>query len=231
ALARRRRTGRRGELGPTDSRRARGNGLRARPLHAGSLQKDRQLRQRNQKRVNQEIALARKRALGVRGSNIRKCSCVLNTSTRICRGWSRPCFAISSAAIGSKIMNGSATRYPGAQPFSDDALSRKIFFGREPEVIALSDQILANRMVVVYARSGLGKTSLLNANNQHSNKRQKEPKISTNNGGPPEQQINLGSYSRFEQFSSPTSQITADCSQPTGKNYLRESNHAEQHQE
>jgi hypothetical protein len=60
-------------------------------------------------------------------------------------------------------MNGSATRYPGAQPFSDDALSRKIFFGREREVIALSDQILANRMVVVYARSGLGKTSLLNA--------------------------------------------------------------------
>jgi hypothetical protein len=52
-------------------------------------------------------------------------------------------------------MNGSATRYPGAQPFSDDALSRKIFFGREREVIALSDQILANRMVVVYARSGL----------------------------------------------------------------------------
>src|SRR5262245_65864810 len=60
-------------------------------------------------------------------------------------------------------MNGSATRYPGAQPFSDDALSRKVFFGREREVIALSDQILASRMVVVYARSGLGKTSLLNA--------------------------------------------------------------------
>jgi len=60
-------------------------------------------------------------------------------------------------------MNGSATRYPGAQPFSDDALSRKIFFGRDREVTALTDQILANRMVVVYARSGLGKTSLLNA--------------------------------------------------------------------
>jgi hypothetical protein len=60
-------------------------------------------------------------------------------------------------------MNGSSTRYPGAQPFSDDALSRKIFFGREREVIALSDQILASRMVVVYARSGLGKSSLLNA--------------------------------------------------------------------
>ena len=60
-------------------------------------------------------------------------------------------------------MNASATRYPGAQPFSDDALSRKIFFGRDREVTALTDQILANRMVVVYARSGLGKSSLLNA--------------------------------------------------------------------
>jgi hypothetical protein len=56
-----------------------------------------------------------------------------------------------------------ATRYPGAQPFSDDALSRKIFFGREREVTELTDQILANRMVVVYGRSGLGKSSLLNA--------------------------------------------------------------------
>ena len=59
-------------------------------------------------------------------------------------------------------MNASATRYPGAQPFSDDALSRKIFFGRDREV-TVTDQILANRMVVVYARSGLGKSSLLNA--------------------------------------------------------------------
>ena len=56
-----------------------------------------------------------------------------------------------------------ATRYPGAQPFSDDALSRRVFSGREREVTALTDQILANRMVVVYARSGLGKSSLLNA--------------------------------------------------------------------
>src|SRR5262249_16297205 len=36
---------------------------------------------------------------------------------------------------------------------------------------------------------------------------------------------NLGSYSRFEQFCSPASQIAADCSQPAGKNCLREGNH------
>jgi TM2 domain-containing membrane protein YozV len=55
------------------------------------------------------------------------------------------------------------TRYPGAQPFKDDELSRKTFFGRSREVALLTDQIVANRLVVVYARSGVGKSSLLNA--------------------------------------------------------------------
>ncbi|MCI0590732.1 MAG: hypothetical protein L0Y67_03870 [Gammaproteobacteria bacterium] len=60
-------------------------------------------------------------------------------------------------------METTRTRYPGAQPFSDDALSRSVFFGRERETTALTDQIIANRLIVVYAKSGLGKTSLLNA--------------------------------------------------------------------
>src|SRR5512132_1745143 len=55
------------------------------------------------------------------------------------------------------------TRYPGAQPFSDNEFSRKLFFGRNQASTALTDQILANRFVVVYAKSGLGKSSLLNA--------------------------------------------------------------------
>lgn len=55
------------------------------------------------------------------------------------------------------------TRYPGAQPFSDDSLSKSVFFGREQEMVALTDQITANRLVVVYAKSGVGKTSLLQA--------------------------------------------------------------------
>ena len=55
------------------------------------------------------------------------------------------------------------TRYPGAQPFADSTLSRKLFSGRDQEAVALTHQVLANRLVVLFARSGLGKTSLLNA--------------------------------------------------------------------
>lgn len=60
-------------------------------------------------------------------------------------------------------MNHEQHRYPGAQPFGDDEFSRRIFFGREKASAALTDQILANRLIVVYAKSGSGKTSLLNA--------------------------------------------------------------------
>ncbi len=52
-------------------------------------------------------------------------------------------------------------RYPGAQPFPDNDFSRRTFFGRERAAVALTDQILASRLVVVYAKSGLGKTSLV----------------------------------------------------------------------
>src|SRR5262245_15187874 len=60
-------------------------------------------------------------------------------------------------------MSDSRTRYPGAQPFADDEISRKTFFGRPRESRDLTNKILANRLVVVYAKSGVGKTSLLNA--------------------------------------------------------------------
>jgi hypothetical protein len=60
-------------------------------------------------------------------------------------------------------MPGATKRYPGAAPFTDDAISRAVFFGRETESKALSNQIMAHRLVVVYAKSGLGKTSLLQA--------------------------------------------------------------------
>ncbi len=42
-------------------------------------------------------------------------------------------------------------------------MSRQVFFGRDRDSVALADQILANRLVIVYAKSGSGKTSLLNA--------------------------------------------------------------------
>src|SRR4051812_36755869 len=54
-------------------------------------------------------------------------------------------------------------RYPGAQPFSDNDFSRKVFFGREGAARRLADKVLANHFVTVYARSGLGTTSLLKA--------------------------------------------------------------------
>ena len=61
------------------------------------------------------------------------------------------------------VMADHRNRYPGAQPFSDDDFSRKVFFGRENSARVLADKILANHIVTVYARSGLGKTSLLQA--------------------------------------------------------------------
>jgi hypothetical protein len=60
-------------------------------------------------------------------------------------------------------MTDQRNRYPGAQPFSDEYFSRKVFFGRETAARELADKILANQLVIVYARSGLGKTSLLKA--------------------------------------------------------------------
>ena len=74
----------------------------------------------------------------------------------------RPAAADPAAAM-TAAMTAAPTRYPGAQPFADSNLSRKLFSGRDHEAVALTHQILANRLVVLFARSGLGKTSLLNA--------------------------------------------------------------------
>ena len=54
-------------------------------------------------------------------------------------------------------------RYPGIRPFYDNDIDRRLFFGRDTEKEALLHKILADNLVVLYARSGLGKTSLLNA--------------------------------------------------------------------
>ena len=58
-------------------------------------------------------------------------------------------------------------RYPGANPFTDTAMSRKVFCGRDKEIELLSNQVMANHLVVLFARSGLGKTSLMNAGIAH----------------------------------------------------------------
>ncbi len=54
-------------------------------------------------------------------------------------------------------------RYKGTSPFADDPLDRKIFFGRDRERRSLLNLVLAEDLVVLFAKSGMGKTSLINA--------------------------------------------------------------------
>ncbi len=52
-------------------------------------------------------------------------------------------------------------RYPGAQPFETG--QKLLFFGRDRDVEALTRLILQEQLTVVYSKSGMGKSSLLNA--------------------------------------------------------------------
>jgi len=54
-----------------------------------------------------------------------------------------------------------AYRYPGAKPFTVEEAS--IFFGRSGDAQRLERRVLATPLLVLYAKSGLGKSSLLNA--------------------------------------------------------------------
>ena len=54
-------------------------------------------------------------------------------------------------------------RYPGARPFQDTVTDRRLFFGRAWEIETLCRQVLDNRLVVLFGRDGIGKTSLLQA--------------------------------------------------------------------
>jgi hypothetical protein len=54
-------------------------------------------------------------------------------------------------------------RYPGAQPFSDTHVDHLRFFGREEDTRTLLHQLLGADLLVLFAKSGLGKTSLLQA--------------------------------------------------------------------
>ncbi len=57
----------------------------------------------------------------------------------------------------------SKRRYKGMTPFQDREIDRKTFFGRDRESRSLLSLVLAERLVVLFARSGMGKSSLLNA--------------------------------------------------------------------
>lgn len=52
-------------------------------------------------------------------------------------------------------------RYPGVSPFKSD--QKNLFFGREQDIKRLYDLILLRDQVLLYSKSGIGKTSLLNA--------------------------------------------------------------------
>ena len=51
--------------------------------------------------------------------------------------------------------------YVGPRPF--ERRDESLFFGREPESRELLSRVIAHQLVVFYAQSGAGKTSLLNA--------------------------------------------------------------------
>src|SRR6266516_4932345 len=53
--------------------------------------------------------------------------------------------------------------YPGAAPFQDRKEDRLIFFGRGQEISRLKALVLSEQHVLLFARSVLGKTSLINA--------------------------------------------------------------------
>lgn len=54
-------------------------------------------------------------------------------------------------------------RYPGVRPFDDNRIHRLLFRGRDAEAYDLIQLILAERLVVLFARSGVGKSSIINA--------------------------------------------------------------------
>lgn len=55
------------------------------------------------------------------------------------------------------------SRFPGVQPFGDLEHHRKVFHGRDSEKYELFHTVLAERLTFVFSRSGLGKSSLINA--------------------------------------------------------------------
>lgn len=54
-------------------------------------------------------------------------------------------------------------RYPGTRSFEDSDIDRSLFFGRDKETQLLLHETLISNLVVMYGKSGLGKTSLINA--------------------------------------------------------------------
>ena len=56
-----------------------------------------------------------------------------------------------------------ARRYPGVRSFGDDEIQRELFRGRDEEKYELFQLLVAERLVLLFARSGIGKSSLIRA--------------------------------------------------------------------
>jgi formylglycine-generating enzyme required for sulfatase activity len=59
--------------------------------------------------------------------------------------------------------SGGHHRYPGLRSFGLEPVEHELFFGRRQETADLVQHIIGNRLTVLYGKSGLGKTSLLQA--------------------------------------------------------------------
>jgi hypothetical protein len=70
---------------------------------------------------------------------------------------------MSEPTLLTPQQNGQNDRYPGPRSFIDNEVDRHLFFGREQEIEHLLHRIRAVRLLVVFGKSGLGKTSLLQA--------------------------------------------------------------------
>ena len=58
-------------------------------------------------------------------------------------------------------------RYPGSRPFEDNEHDRLVFFAREQEKQSLFHLLMSERLSVLFAKSGIGKTSLIHAGLNH----------------------------------------------------------------
>jgi formylglycine-generating enzyme required for sulfatase activity len=62
-----------------------------------------------------------------------------------------------------RTTEGKSLRYKGTAPFQYSQIDRRTFFGRDRETRSLLSLVLAERLVVVFGKSGMGKSSLINA--------------------------------------------------------------------
>jgi tetratricopeptide (TPR) repeat protein len=66
-----------------------------------------------------------------------------------------------SGEVGSSAAQ--RDRYLGGRPFADTPEDQAVFFGRDAEIESLLNRILDAQLLVLFGKSGLGKTSLLRA--------------------------------------------------------------------